>query len=55
MTDRIEDLAFQLYHEFTRVSLEQAEYRWAKTVRPHVKEQFREEARELMRLERRHA
>ena len=51
----IEAHAFALYHEFTRVSLEQAETRWAKSVRPHVKEQFRKEAREMMRQERRHA
>lgn len=40
----VEALAFQLYCAFARVPVEQCEYRWAKTVRPHVKEQFRAEA-----------
>jgi hypothetical protein len=53
--DPLERLAFEIYAEFARVPLEQAEYRWAKTVRPKVKEQFREEAREMLRQDRRHA
>ncbi len=40
----IEQHAFRLYHEFARVPLEQAEYRWAKKVSAKVKEQFRAEA-----------
>jgi hypothetical protein len=42
----IEALAFQLYCQFARVPLPQCEYRWAKSVSPKVKEQFRAEAAE---------